>query len=121
MTEVYSPVRQRTDEALPLAYCADLKEVPMTSTVHALLGTTLLAFGVHAAAQVTYYEGEHFQGRAATTTTRTTNLERSGYRERASSVVVTGAARWQVCDDTRLSGHCMVLRPGRYADPQAMG
>lgn len=93
----------------------------MTSTVHALLGTTLLAFGVHAAAQVTYYEGEHFQGRSATTATRTTNLERSGYRERASSIVVSGAVRWQACDDTRLSGNCMVLRPGRYADPQAMG
>ncbi|MBK6007383.1 glycine zipper 2TM domain-containing protein [Ramlibacter ginsenosidimutans] len=93
----------------------------MTSTIHALLGTTLLAFGVHAAAQVTYYEGEHFQGRSATATARTTNLERSGYRERASSIVVSGSARWQACDDTRLSGNCMVLRPGRYADPQAMG
>jgi uncharacterized protein YcfJ len=93
----------------------------MTSTAQALLGTTLLAFGVHAAAQVTYYEKDGFQGRTATATSRITNLERSGYRERAASVVVTGTARWQACDDTRFSGSCMVLRPGRYADPQAMG
>lgn len=93
----------------------------MTSTVHALLGTTLLAFGVHAAAQVTYYENANFQGRASTATSRVTNLERSGFRERATSAVVTGTARWQACDDTRFAGRCMVLRPGRYADLQAMG
>jgi uncharacterized protein YcfJ len=92
----------------------------MTHTIQALLGTTLLAFGVHAAAQVTYYETDNFKGRTATATTRVANLERNAFRKPAASVVVAGQ-RWQACDDARFAGNCMVLRPGRYATTQAMG
>src|SRR6478672_2484741 len=92
----------------------------MTHTVKALLGTALLTFGVHAAAQVTYYEADNFRGRTATTTARLANLQRAGFRKEARSVVVTGQ-RWQACDEARFDGNCMVLRPGRYATVQAMG
>src|SRR4051812_41505201 len=83
-----------------LTYSADQKEVHMNHAIHALLGTTLLAFGAHAAAQVTYYQDDNFKGRNATATARVSNLERAGFRQAASSVVVTGQ-RWQACDDTR--------------------
>ena len=92
----------------------------MTHIIKTLLGTALLAFGLHATAQVTYYEADDFKGRTATTTARVANLERAGFRKQARSVVVTGQ-RWEACNEVRFDGDCMVLRPGRYATVQAMG
>jgi uncharacterized protein YcfJ len=71
-------------------------------------------------AQVTFYEGERFQGRSFTTDRPIGNLERFGFNERASSVVVVGNP-WEVCDDVRFSGRCVILRPGRYPSLAAMG
>ena len=72
------------------------------------------------AAQVTFYEREGFDGRSFTTANKVNNLQRSGFNDRASSVVVVGD-RWEVCDDVRFRGRCVVLRPGRYASLAAMG
>lgn len=71
-------------------------------------------------AQVVFYEREGFQGRSFTTQQQIGNLERAGFNDRASSVVVFGD-RWEVCEDTRFSGRCVVLRPGRYPSLAAMG
>jgi uncharacterized protein YcfJ len=73
-----------------------------------------------AAAQVTFYEREGFQGQSFTTEQQVGNLQRSGFNDRASSVVVLGD-RWEVCEDARFSGRCVVLRPGRYPSLAAMG
>ena len=43
-----------------------------------------------------------------------------GFNDRASSIVVTGK-RWEVCDDVRYGGRCMVLRQGSYPSLRAMG
>jgi uncharacterized protein YcfJ len=92
----------------------------LKNIVHVLFATTALAFAAQASAQVTFYEQDGFQGRTFTTQQRVGNLERAGFSDRASSVVVVGQ-RWQVCDDVRFDGRCTVLRPGQYPSLQAMG
>jgi len=73
-----------------------------------------------ATAQVVFYEHEGFQGRSFTTEEQVGNLERYGFNDRASSVVVL-RDRWEVCEDSRFRGRCIVLRPGRYPSLSAMG
>jgi outer membrane lipoprotein SlyB len=85
----------------------------------ALLASAV-ALATQASAQITFYETENFGGRAFTTTQQTTNFRRVGFNDSASSVFVTGG-RWEVCDDVRFAGRCVVLRPGRYPSLQAMG
>ena len=78
------------------------------------------AAATQAAAQVTFYQGEGFRGRSFTADRPIGNLERQGFNDRASSAVVDGGA-WQVCEDARFSGRCVVLRPGQYDSLRAMG
>ena len=85
-----------------------------------LLATTALAFAGQAAAQLTVYENEGFQGRSFTTDRRIDDAGRVGFNDRASSAVVTGQ-RWQACENSRFGGRCMVLRPGQYPSLVAMG
>ena len=70
--------------------------------------------------QVVFYEHEGFQGRSFTAETPVVDFRSAGFNDSASSVVVRGS-RWEVCDDTRYSGRCVVLRPGQYASLSAMG
>src|SRR5688572_15217371 len=84
------------------------------------LAVAALTISTQAAAEVVFYEGESFQGRSFTAENEVRNLERSGLTERASSVVVL-RGQWEVCDDERFRGRCMVLRPGRYPSLASMG
>lgn len=90
----------------------------------AILKIALAVAGVvittQAVAQVTFYEREGFEGRSFTTEKKVGNFERFGFNDRASSVVVV-RDRWEVCEDARFSGRCVVLRPGRYPSLAAMG
>ena len=79
-----------------------------------------VAFATQAAAQVTFFEREGFAGRSFTTQKQIDNFGRYGFNDRASSVVVLGY-RWEVCENARFSGRCVILRPGRYASLTAMG
>ena len=92
----------------------------MKNIAHVLFATTALAFAAHASAQVTFYSQDGFEGRTFSTQQRIGNLERSGFNDRASSVVVVGQ-RWQVCEAVRFDGRCTVLRPGQYPSLAAMG
>ena len=83
-------------------------------------GLATAVFAAQAFAQVTLYENEGFTGRSVTSSAPVPNLERFGFNDRAGSAVVKGA-RWEVCDDSRFGGRCMVLRPGRYPSLAAMG
>ncbi len=76
-----------------------------------------------ALAEVTFFERENFQGRSYTAQQQVPNLQRGGFNDRASSVIVGGNknARWEVCEDARFGGHCMILRPGHYPSLSAMG
>lgn len=73
-----------------------------------------------ATADVRFYERDGFAGRSFATDRPINNLERFGFNDRASSAVIRGG-RWQVCEDARFAGRCVVLRPGRYPDLRAMG
>jgi uncharacterized protein YcfJ len=92
----------------------------MKTTIHTLLAISSIAFAAQAAAQVTFYEHENFQGRSHTSNVRMDNARHGGFNDRASSAIVVGQ-RWEACDDARFRGRCVVLRPGQYPSLQAMG
>ena len=92
----------------------------MNAILRNALAVAGVAIATQAAAQVTFYEREGFEGRSFTTEKQVGNFERYGFNDRASSVVVVGD-RWEVCEDARFGGRCVVLRPGRYASLAAMG
>lgn len=73
-----------------------------------------------AVAQVTFYEGEGFRGRAFTTGKTVPNLQRHGFNDRASSVVVD-RGQWEVCENANFSGRCALLRRGAYDSLRRMG
>ncbi|MEP7303052.1 MAG: beta/gamma crystallin-related protein [Caldimonas sp.] len=85
----------------------------MNKTVKTLLGASALMLAAHASAQVTFYEGENFRGRALTTNKLIMNMENSGFNNRVSSLIVE-VGTWEVCDGVRFSGKCAVLRKGSY-------
>ena len=84
------------------------------------LGACGLAFATCASAQITFYENETFSGRSFTTEKQVPDFRHLGFNDRASSVIVAND-RWEVCDDIRFGGRCIVLRPGRYPSLEAMG
>ena len=92
----------------------------MNRTLNIIVSAAALVAASHAAAQVSFYENEGFDGRAFSTNRQVGNLERYGFNDRASSVVVVNK-RWEVCEDAQFSGRCVVLRPGRYPSLSAMG
>jgi hypothetical protein len=96
-----------------------LEEMMKTRTTLALAVSAGL-LSLHAAAQVTFYQGEGFRGRAVTIDHPVGNFERIGFNDRASSAVVD-RGRWEVCDDTGFRGRCVILRRGNYPDLGALG
>ena len=88
-----------------------------------LLAVAAIAAGLgatQAAAQITFYGKEEFRGRAFTTAKAVANLERVGFNDRASSVVVD-RGRWEVCEDAGFRGQCVLLRPGSYDSLESFG
>ncbi|HEV7574545.1 MAG TPA: beta/gamma crystallin family protein, partial [Caldimonas sp.] len=96
------------------------KRRAMNHTLRPLLGIAALAFAAHASAQITFYEGEGFRGRTFAVNGEVRNFDRSGFNDRASSVVVD-RGRWEVCEDARFQGRCVVLRRGSYDSLTNMG
>jgi len=92
----------------------------MNTVLRSALAAAGLAFATQAAAEIVFYEQEGFQGRNFTTARQIGNFERAGFNDRASSVAVLGE-RWEVCENARFEGRCVVLRPGRYPSLAAMG
>ncbi|MEO8465350.1 MAG: beta/gamma crystallin-related protein [Gammaproteobacteria bacterium] len=84
------------------------------------MGAILLAAQAVQAAQITFYEGEGFRGRAFTTKRPVTNFKQDGFNDRASSVVVD-SGDWVVCDDSEYRGRCMLLRRGAYDSLRGLG
>ncbi|MEK6243990.1 MAG: beta/gamma crystallin-related protein [Pseudomonadota bacterium] len=92
----------------------------MNAILRNALAVAGVAFAAQAVAQITFYEREGFEGRTFTTEKRIGDFERFGFNDRASSVDVVGN-RWEVCEDARFSGRCVVLRPGRYPSLASLG
>ena len=92
--------------------------------MNALLKSTLavagLALAAQASAQITFYENDGYSGRSFSTSRQIANFERFGFNDSASSVVVL-SERWEVCENARFEGRCVILRPGRYESLSAMG
>ncbi|MEO5671334.1 MAG: beta/gamma crystallin-related protein [Ramlibacter sp.] len=92
----------------------------MQSKFKFALGAAAMVLASQAMAQITFYEGEDFRGRALTTDRRIGDMERQGFSDRASSIVID-RGRWEVCEDIRFEGRCMVLRRGSYPSLREMG
>ncbi len=92
--------------------------------MNTLLKSTLVVAGMamatHATAQVTFYEGEGYAGQSFTTQKQIGDFARHGFNDRASSVVVL-RDRWEICEEARFGGRCVVLREGRYPSLASMG
>ena len=92
----------------------------MNSILRNALAVAGLAIATQATAQVIFYEHEGFEGRSFSAEKTIPNFERYGFNDRASSVVVL-RDRWEVCQDAKFGGTCVVLRAGRYPSLAAMG
>lgn len=79
-----------------------------------------LALATQAGAQITLYEGEGFRGETFSADSPIWDFDPYGFNDRARSIVVNGG-RWEVCEDARFQGRCVVLRPGNYDSLASMG
>ncbi len=95
----------------------------MKSSRENIMLIAAMALATQAMAQVTFYEREGFDGDSFTTRRPIGDFSQFGFNDRASSAIVAGEVdeRWQVCDDVRFNGRCVVLPPGRYPTLRAMG
>lgn len=84
------------------------------------LTAAAVVLATQAIAEVIIFEDANFQGRSVTIEQPINNLGREGFADGATSFVVRGG-RWEVCEDRRFRGQCVVLRPGRYSSLAAMG
>ena len=83
-------------------------------TKHAI-AIAAAAFATQAAAQVTLYDREGYEGRSVTTST---------YRAdsvNASSLIVRDSNMWEACDGPGFQGYCTRLLPGQYPSISSMG
>ena len=79
------------------------------------------ALAAHAAAaQITFYEGQGFRGRAFSANGEVRNFAETGFNDRASSAVVE-SGRWEVCEHEQFGGKCVILRKGSYDTLAGMG
>ena len=85
-----------------------------------IVAAAALLISAHAAAQITFYAREGFRGQAFSTDKQVWNFERAGFNDRASSVVVE-RGRWEVCEDARFEGRCVVLKRGSYDSLRGLG
>lgn len=92
----------------------------MHATLKTIVAVAALSVTALASAQITFYENADYSGRSFNTQRQVGDFSRFGFSDRASSAIVSGG-RWEVCDDVRFAGRCVVLRPGNYASLSAMG
>jgi uncharacterized protein YcfJ len=92
----------------------------MSTLLKNALALAGLLIATQAAAQATFYEHDNFQGRSFTTQRQVESFSRHQFNDRASSAVV-GRDRWEVCEDQRFGGRCVVLRQGNYPSLASMG
>jgi uncharacterized protein YcfJ len=92
----------------------------MNNTLKIAVAAAALGLTSQAFAQITFYEGEGWRGRAFTANQQVRDFSRNGFNDRASSVVVD-RGRWEVCEDSNFRGQCVVLRKGSYESLSGMG
>jgi len=77
------------------------------------IGVACVVVAAPAAAQVTLYEGEGFHGRSFTANGVVSNMDGTGFNDRASSAIVD-RGRWELCEHADFGGRCIVLKAGQY-------
>jgi uncharacterized protein YcfJ len=77
-----------------------------------------MAIAMQAAAQITLFEREGFEGETISTAKGIDHLRRNGRHDRVASIVVL-RDRWEVCESPRF--RCIILPPGKYPSLRAMG
>jgi hypothetical protein len=92
----------------------------MRMPVKTLLAAAMLGIAAQAAAEVTFYDGDAFRGRAFTVDGVVDNFEPTGFNDRARSAVVNGGP-WEVCEHAQFQGRCVVLGPGSYDSLNGIG
>jgi uncharacterized protein YcfJ len=95
-------------------------EVRVNTCTKTFLAAAALLLSTAATAQITFYEGEGFRGRAFTTEEAVADFRSSGFNDRASSAVVD-KGRWEACEAVAFGGRCLVLREGAYGSLAGMG
>ena len=86
----------------------------------ALIVAIGVVFAGQAAAQLSLFEHDGFQGAHVTANRPIDNFANSGFNDLASSVEVRGGT-WQVCTDAYFEGRCVVLRPGTFPSLASIG
>ena len=71
----------------------------MSNSLKAAMGIVAMVVATHAAAQVTFYSRDGFRGESFVADRQITNMERTGFNDRAQSAVVQSGT-WQVCEDS---------------------
>jgi uncharacterized protein YcfJ len=92
----------------------------MRALLKSFIGVAGIALAAQAAAQVTFYSDEGFHGRPFFADRTVSNLDDTGFNDRASSAVVE-RGNWQVCEDANFAGRCVILQPGNYATLDGFG
>jgi uncharacterized protein YcfJ len=92
----------------------------MKTILKITLTLAALSMSAQTMAQITFYEHDGWRGRTFTVNEEVRDFVRVGFNDRASSVIVD-RGEWEVCDDARFGGKCMVLRRGSYESLRGMG
>lgn len=92
----------------------------MNNTIKFAVAAAAIGMASQALAQITFYEGDGWRGRAYAVNGQVRDLSRNGFNDRASSVVIE-RGQWEVCEDANFRGQCMVLRRGSYDSLRGMG
>ena len=67
------------------------------------------------AGEITLYEHRDFNGPSLTVNGAAPNLERNGFNDTASSLIVRDGV-WEACTNAYFKGRCVELQPGAYGD-----
>ena len=117
------PLDERCRPCRAQTFIETMPETSMKTVSRIALAVAGFALAAQASAQITFYENDLYRGRSFTTERPVDDFTRFGFNDRASSVMVQGdgADRWEVCQDSRLRGRCVVLRRGEYPSLAALG
>ena len=87
---------------------------------HLALVAGFAAAGAAAAAEITLYENDNYNGRRVQANASISNLANANFNDRASSATIRDG-QWQVCSDAYFGGRCVTLGPGNYPSLRSMG
>jgi hypothetical protein len=85
----------------------------------ALFGLALAA-GSAAAQEILFFERPDFNGRRFTASSAVSNMQQTGFNDRAESMIIRGG-QWQICTDAQFRGRCVTLNPGEYRNLAQIG